>query len=90
MKTLSNGQYKLGIISNNCRAIRKTQLDYMAILGGSKVNNFDGNNYELGTTFSRMHRVCMLDEGSGPWRFGYLHCRRQLSGKERHLCLSQS
>ena len=48
MKTLRNGQSKLVIISNNCPAIRKTQLEYMAILGGSKVLHFDGNNVELG------------------------------------------
>ena len=48
MKCLRNGQSKLIIISNNCPAIRKTQLEYMAILGGSKVLNFDGNNVELG------------------------------------------
>ena len=48
MKTLRNGQSKLVIISNNCPSIRKTQLEYMAILGGSKVLHFDGNNVELG------------------------------------------
>ena len=48
MKCLRNGQSKLIIISNNCPAIRKTQLEYMAILGGSKVLHFDGNNVELG------------------------------------------
>lgn len=48
MKMLRNGQSKLVVISNNCPAIRKTQLEYMAILGGSKVLHFDGNNVELG------------------------------------------
>ncbi len=48
MKCLRNGQSKLIVISNNCPAIRKTQLEYMAILGGSKVLHFDGNNIELG------------------------------------------
>merc|ERR1712014_446745 len=60
MKTLRNGQSKLVIISNNCPAIRKTQLEYMAILGGSKVLHFDGNNVELGTAVQRLHRVCVL------------------------------
>ena len=48
MKCLRNGQSKLIIVANNCPAIRKTQLEYMAILGGSKVLHFDGNNIELG------------------------------------------
>eukprot|EP00354_Favella_ehrenbergii_P002981 CAMPEP_0170450976 /NCGR_PEP_ID=MMETSP0123-20130129/349_1 /TAXON_ID=182087 /ORGANISM="Favella ehrenbergii, Strain Fehren 1" /LENGTH=76 /DNA_ID=CAMNT_0010712469 /DNA_START=141 /DNA_END=371 /DNA_ORIENTATION=+ len=60
MKCLRNGQSKLVIISNNCPSIRKTQLEYMSILGGSKVLHFDGNNVELGTAVSRMHRVCVL------------------------------
>ena len=60
MKMLRNGQSKLVIISNNCPAIRRTQLEYMAILGGSKVLHFEGNNVELGTAVSRMHRVCVL------------------------------
>ena len=60
MKMLRNGQSKLVIISNNCPAIRRTQLEYMAILGGSKVLHFEGNNVELGTAVSSMHRVCVL------------------------------
>ena len=48
MKSLRNGQSKLVLIANNCPAIRKTQLEYMAILGGSRVLHFEGNNVELG------------------------------------------
>ena len=55
MKMLRNGQSKLVIISNNCPAIRKTQLEYMAILGGSKVLHFDGNNVELGKLTPSLH-----------------------------------
>ena len=55
MKMLRNGQSKLVIISNNCPAIRKTQLEYMAILGGSKVLHFDGNNVELGKLTPTSH-----------------------------------
>ena len=55
MKMLRNGQSKLVIISNNCPAIRKTQLEYMAILDGSKVLHFDGNNVELGKLMPTSH-----------------------------------
>ena len=48
MKSMRNGQSKLVLISNNCPAIRKTQIEYMAILGGSRVLHFEGNNVELG------------------------------------------
>lgn len=55
MKCLRNGQSKLIVVSNNCPAIRKTQLEYMAILGGSKVLHFDGNNVELGKSNNLIH-----------------------------------
>jgi large subunit ribosomal protein L30e len=48
------------IIANNCPAVRKTELEYLAILGGSKVLHWDGNNVELGTAVGRLHRVCVL------------------------------
>ena len=48
MRAMRNGQAKLVLISNNCPAIRKTQLEHMAILGGSRVLHFEGNNVELG------------------------------------------
>ena len=57
MKCLRNGQSKLVIIANNCPAIRKTQLEYMAILGGSKVLYFEGNNVELGKWLLTRHSV---------------------------------
>ena len=60
MKSLRNGQSKLVLISNNCPAIRKTQLEYMAILGGSRVLHFEGNNVELGTATGRLHRVSVM------------------------------
>ena len=47
-KSLRNGASKLLLIANNCPPIRKTELEYMAILGGSKVRSFEGNNVELG------------------------------------------
>ena len=60
LKSLRNGQSKLVLIANNCPAIRKTQLEYMAILGGSRVLHFEGNNVELGTASGRLHRVSVM------------------------------
>ena len=59
-KQLRNGTSKLMIIANNCPAIRNTELEYLAILGGSKVIHFEGNNVELGTVCQRLHRVCVM------------------------------
>ena len=60
LKQLRAGTSKLLIIANNCPPIRKTELEYLAILGGSKVLHWDGNNVELGTAIGRLHRVCVV------------------------------
>merc|ERR1719231_591216 len=60
VKSIRNGATKLVLIANNCPAIRRTELEYLSILGGPRVCHFDGNNTELGTASGRMHRVCVL------------------------------
>jgi large subunit ribosomal protein L30e len=50
VKALRQGQSKLILISNNCPAIRRTELEYYAMLSKSQVHHFDGNNIELGKT----------------------------------------
>ena len=49
IKSLRQGQSKLILIANNCPAIRRTELEYYAMLSKSQVHHFDGNNIELGT-----------------------------------------
>jgi large subunit ribosomal protein L30e len=48
IKALRQGQSKLILIANNCPAIRRTELEYYAMLSKSQVHHFDGNNIELG------------------------------------------
>merc|ERR1711937_314394 len=60
LKSVRAGQTKLLLIASNCPAIRRTELEYFAILGGARVCHFEGNNTELGTASNRMHRVCVL------------------------------
>ena len=48
IKSLRQGQSKLILIANNCPAIRRTELEYYAMLSKSQVHHFDGNNVELG------------------------------------------
>ena len=48
LKSMRQGQAKMIVISNNCPAVRKTELEYYAILSGAKVQYFEGNNVELG------------------------------------------
>ena len=51
IKTLRQGQAKLILIANNCPSIRRTELEYYAMLSKSHVHHFDGNNIELGMHF---------------------------------------
>ncbi|CDW88519.1 60s ribosomal protein l30 [Stylonychia lemnae] len=60
IKSLRQGQAKLILISNNCPAIRRTELEYYAMLSKSQVHHFDGNNIELGTACGRLHRVAVM------------------------------
>ena len=71
IKSLRQGQSKLIIIANNCPAIRRTELEYYAMLSKSQVHHFDGNNIELGknslvnhihigTACGKMYRVGVM------------------------------
>ena len=48
------------MISNNCPSIRRTELEYYAMLAKSQVHHFDGNNIEMGTAVGRLHRVAVM------------------------------
>eukprot|EP00887_Chlorella_sp_A99_P001634 scaffold8.g1634.t1 len=60
LKTLRSGKAKLVIISNNCPAIRKSEIEYYAMLSRTGVHHYSGNNVELGTACGKLHRVSVL------------------------------
>ncbi|KAL6772009.1 RPL30 [Auxenochlorella protothecoides x Auxenochlorella symbiontica] len=60
LKTLRNGKAKLVIISNNCPSVRKSEIEYYAMLSKSSVHHFSGNNVDLGTACGKLHRVSVL------------------------------
>jgi large subunit ribosomal protein L30e len=49
LKSLRSGKSKLIIISNNCPPVRKSELEYYAMLSKTGVHHFGGNNVDLGT-----------------------------------------
>ena len=87
IKALRQGQSKLILIANNCPAIRRTELEYYAMLSKSQVHHFDGNNIELGTACGKMYRVAVMviaDPGDSDileavWEWLAAH---KLSGRE--------
>ncbi|QSL64803.1 hypothetical protein MERGE_002105 [Pneumocystis wakefieldiae] len=60
LKTLRSGKSKLVVISGNCPYLRKSELEYYAMLAKTNVHHYSGNNIELGTACGKFFRVCVL------------------------------
>mmetsp|Transcript_36125 Transcript_36125/g.80398 ORF Transcript_36125/g.80398 Transcript_36125/m.80398 type:complete len:115 (+) Transcript_36125:86-430(+) len=60
LKTLRSGKAKLVIISNNCPPVRKSEIEYYAMLAKTGVHHYSGNNVDLGTACGKYYRVCVL------------------------------
>ncbi|RJE21674.1 60S ribosomal protein L30 [Aspergillus sclerotialis] len=66
MKTIRSGKAKLVLIAANCPPLRKSELEYMAMLAKTPVHHFGGNNIELGTACGKLYRcsvMAVLDAG---------------------------
>ena len=66
LKTLRNGKSKLIIISGNCPPLRKSEIEYYAMLSKTGVHHYQGNNLDLGTACGKYFRVgvlSILDQG---------------------------
>uniref|UniRef100_A0A0N4ZQ66 Large ribosomal subunit protein eL30 n=1 Tax=Parastrongyloides trichosuri TaxID=131310 RepID=A0A0N4ZQ66_PARTI len=60
LKSLRSGKAKLVILANNTPSIRKSEIEYYAMLSKTGVHEYNGNNIELGTACGRYFRVCTL------------------------------
>ncbi|RWS05614.1 60S ribosomal protein L30-like protein [Dinothrombium tinctorium] len=60
LKTLRLGKAKLVIIANNTPPLRKSEIEYYAMLAQTGVHHYSGNNIELGTACGKYFRVCSL------------------------------
>jgi large subunit ribosomal protein L30e len=66
LKTLRNGKAKLVILSTNTPPLRKSEVEYYAMLAKTEVHHYTGTNNDLGTACGKFFRVsCMtvLDGG---------------------------
>merc|ERR1711966_341477 len=60
LKSLRMGKSKLVLISSNCPPLRKSEIEYYAMLAKTGVHHYAGNNIGLGTACGRYYRVsCM-------------------------------
>ena len=60
LKALRNGKAKLVFIASNCPSVRKSQIEYYAMLSKVKIFLYQGNNIELGTACGKFHRISTL------------------------------
>lgn len=66
IKALRAGKAKLVIIAGNTPVLRKSELEYYAMLSKTQVYYFQGGNNELGTVCGKLFRVgtlAILDVG---------------------------
>ena len=60
LASIRNGKSKAIILSNNLPILRKTQLEYYAVLAKVKTIIFNGTNTDLGTACGKLFRVSCL------------------------------
>lgn len=60
LKSLRSGKSKLVIICNNCPPLRKSEIEYYAMLSKTGVHHYAGNNVDLGTACGKYYRVSTL------------------------------
>jgi large subunit ribosomal protein L30e len=68
---------KLVLIAGNCPPLRKSELEYYAMLSKTTVHHFAGTNVALGTAAGKLFRVGLVDKPSvlvAPFNYFYSQC----------------
>merc|ERR1712134_239297 len=60
LKSLRGGKSKLVLISSNVPPLRKSEIEYYAMLSKTGVHHYNGNNIDLGTACGKYFRVSCL------------------------------
>merc|ERR1711872_538722 len=60
LRSLRKGGAKLIIIANNAPPLRKTEIEYYAMLAKTGVHTYNGTNRDLGTACGKYFSVCTL------------------------------
>merc|ERR1712046_90093 len=60
LKSLRSGKSKLILISNNVLPLRKSEIEYYAMLSKTGVHHYSGTNIDLGTACGKYFRVSCL------------------------------
>ena len=60
LKSIRQGKAKLIIIAANCPPLRKSEIEYYAMLAKTDVHKYSGTNIDLGTACGKYFRVGLL------------------------------
>ena len=60
LKQLRAGKSQLVLIANNTPTLRKSEIEYYAMLAKTSVHHYAGNNADLGTACGKLYRVGVL------------------------------
>jgi len=60
LKSLRQGKSKMILISSNCPPLRRSEIEYYAMLAKTAVHAYAGNNIVLGTACGKMFRTSVV------------------------------
>eukprot|EP00298_Acanthocystis_sp_HF-20_P002170 c12610_g1_i2.p1 GENE.c12610_g1_i2~~c12610_g1_i2.p1 ORF type:complete len:112 (+),score=19.83 c12610_g1_i2:37-372(+) len=60
LKTIRTGRARVVIISKNCPALRKSEIEYYCMLSKTYLHHYEGSNTDLGTACGKIFRVGCL------------------------------
>ncbi|KAK8813474.1 hypothetical protein WA556_000052 [Blastocystis sp. ATCC 50177/Nand II] len=66
LKTIRSGKAKLLLVADNCSPLRKSELEYYAMLTKTTVHHYQGNCLDLGTACGKyfgVSSVAIIDAG---------------------------
>ena len=64
LKSMRSGKAKLVLISANTPPLRKSELEYYAMLSKTSVHHYQGSNVALGTAAGKLFRVGYVSSSS--------------------------
>ncbi|CAM9333852.1 unnamed protein product [Discosporangium mesarthrocarpum] len=60
LKMMRSSKAKMVLISSNCPPLRKSEIEYYAMLAKCSVHHYTGDNTDLGTACGKYFRVSVL------------------------------
>merc|ERR1712060_19090 len=60
LKSLRQGKAKIVLISSNCPPLRRSEIEYYAMLAKTAVHPYNGNNIALGTACGKLYRASVV------------------------------